>query len=106
MPNLFHPPVSSHDREVFETLVETDFLKLERIVSTGQATPDGQWYDQAQDEWVALLNGSATLRFENPDEVVQLSPGDWLMIPAHRRHRVEATAADGETVWIALHFGR
>jgi cupin 2 domain-containing protein len=105
MPNLFRPP-PSRDKELVETLVETGSLKLERIVSTGQATPTGEWFDQERDEWVALLSGSATLRFEDSDELVRLAPGDWLLIPAHRRHRVEATAADGESVWIALHFDR
>jgi cupin 2 domain-containing protein len=105
MPNLFLPP-TSRNNELFETLVETASLKLERIVSTGQATPPGEWYDQERDEWVALLSGSATLRFEDSDELVPLEPGDWLLIPARRRHRVEATAADGESVWIALHFDR
>ncbi len=104
--NLFSPLVASHDDEVFETLVESGSLKLERIVSTGQATPPGEWYDQDRDEWVALLSGSATLRIEDPAEVVQLVPGDWLLIPAHRRHRVEQTANDSESVWIALHFDR
>lgn len=106
MPNLFSPLVASRDSEVFETLVETGSLRLERIVSTGHSSPPGEWYDQDRDEWVALLSGSATLRFEDPNELVQLSPGDWLLIPARRRHRVEATATDSESIWIALHFER
>jgi len=102
--NLFTPLAASHGNEVLETLAETGSFRLERIVSTGQSTPPGEWYDQDRDEWVALLTGSATLRFQEPDEVVPLAPGDWLLIPAHRRHRVEQTALDSESIWIALHF--
>lgn len=107
MPNhLFSPLTDSQDAEVFETLLQTRSFKLERIVSTGQATPPGEWCDQERDEWVALLKGSATLRLADPDETISLAPGDWLLIPAHRRHRVEQTAADSESIWIALHFAR
>jgi cupin 2 domain-containing protein len=104
--NLFSPLAELHDSEVSETLVETRSLKLERIVSTGQATPPGEWYDQNRDEWVTLLCGSATLQFEEPAQTISLVPGDWLLIPAHRRHRVEQTAKDSASIWIALHFER
>jgi len=102
--NLFTPLAAPPGGEFFETLAETGSFMLERIVSTGQSTPPGEWYDQDLDEWVALLTGSATLRFQEPDEVVTLAPGDWLLIPAHRRHREEHTAKDSESIWIALHF--
>ncbi|MBA3313546.1 MAG: hypothetical protein M3552_03270 [Planctomycetota bacterium] len=102
----FQSPCNAGPDEVFDTLIEKEAFKLERIVSRGHTTPVGQWYDQDRDEWVALLSGSATLRFEQPDEVVTLASGDWLVIPAHRRHRVEETARDRETVWVAVHFGR
>lgn len=78
--------------------------RLERIVSFGQASPPGFWYDQHQDEWVLLLSGSAELVFESEDEPVALKPGDHLLIPAHRRHRVASTAAGTHTVWLALFF--
>ena len=107
--NLLAPLESKPGAEVFEPLLGGGAFRLERIVSTGQATPAGEWYDQPEDEFVLLLAGSATLRFEaaggeGPDEVVDLSPGDWLRIPAGRRHRVERTDPAGETVWLALHF--
>ena len=60
-------------------------------MSAGQATPPGEWYDQDTHEWVALLSGGAGLRFEDEAEPRVLSPGDYLLIPAHRRHRVEWT---------------
>lgn len=102
--NLFTPLSVRTTGEVFDPLLSGGSFRLERIVSTGQATPPGEWYDQETDEWVVLLSGSATLRFESPAEAFDLAPGDWLLIPAHRRHRVERTAEHGETVWLALHF--
>lgn len=90
--------------ERFDALVEAEGLRLERIVSRGHATPDGEWYDQEQDEWVVVLDGRAQLRFEDPDETTVLNPGDHVVIPAHRRHRVEWTDPDRSTLWLALHY--
>ena len=78
--------------------------RVERIVSTGQATPPGEWYDQDGDEWVVLLSGAAGLLFEGEAAARPLEPGDWVLIPAHARHRVEWTAADEPTVWLAVHM--
>lgn len=89
--------------ERFDVLCSGASYRLERIVSTGQSTPPGEWYDQSDDEWVVLLSGAATLRFADPAETVELTPGDWLLIPAHCRHRVEWTATDRPTIWLALH---
>ena len=89
--------------EDISTLLETGPCRLERIVSTGQATPPGQWYDQAKAEWVVLLQGSAGLLIEGESAPRRLGPGDWLLLPAHRRHRVEWTDPDRPTVWLALH---
>lgn len=100
---LTHLPDRLTD-ERFETLVQTSDCRLERIISTGHSTPPAQWYDQADDEWVLLLAGSAVLRFEQPDEEIALQPGDSLLIPAHRRHRVESTDPRQPTVWLALHY--
>jgi cupin 2 domain-containing protein len=102
--NLFTHITQASDSEVFETLLQTDALKLERVVSTGQATPPGQWYDQDRDEWVVLLSGSAGLLFDGERDIRVLKPGDYLLIPAHTRHRVEWTETVTETVWLALHY--
>ncbi len=102
--NLFEPLPDHLPKELFETLVEEDGLRLERIVSTGHVTPAGEWYDQESDEWVVLLTGSARLLFAAPEEVVTLKPGDHLKISAHRKHRVEWTNPDEPTTWLALHF--
>lgn len=90
--------------ELFETILAQPGFKLERIVSRGQATPEGKWYDQAVAEWVLLVKGSAGLRIENRSEEIILRPGDHVLLPAHCRHRVEWTAAECETVWLALHY--
>jgi cupin 2 domain-containing protein len=85
-------------------LIETDRFKLERIISAGQATPPGEWYDQDDNEWVILLSGSAGLLFEDDEEVCVMRPGDYVHITAHRRHRVEWTDANQKTIWLALHY--
>jgi cupin 2 domain-containing protein len=102
--NLFVTDVEATRGEICEALIETDHFRLERIISTGQATPAGQWYDQQRSEWVALLSGSAGLLFEGESRVQVMRPGDCVLIPARRRHRVEWTDPDQETVWLALHF--
>ena len=78
-------------------------LRIERIVSTGQSSAPDFWYDQADDEFVVLLAGAARLRFQPGDISFDLKPGDWIEIPAHKRHRVEWTQADPPTVWLAVH---
>jgi cupin 2 domain-containing protein len=98
------PPMAPEAAERMETLLARSGLRIERIVSTGQASPPGFWYDQADAEWVVLLAGEALLRFEDESAGRPLRPGDWLHIAPHRRHRVEATAANTSTVWLALHF--
>ncbi|MBI1737175.1 MAG: cupin domain-containing protein [Candidatus Rokubacteria bacterium] len=103
--NLFADLPRSRPDERIEVLLSSPTLRVERIVSTGQATPPGEWYDQDTDEWVALLAGSARLRFEDEAAPRELRPGDWIFIGAHRRHRVEATDAHAPTVWLALHLG-
>ena len=100
--SLFDVSAARADRETVEVLCERPGARIERIVSAGQATPPGQWYDQPGDEWVALLAGRASVRLEDGG-LVHLAPGDWLLIPAHLRHRVEATSADPPCVWLAVH---
>lgn len=79
-------------------------MRLLRIVSHGQATPPGEWWDQPDDEWVVLLAGGAGLLIEGEAGPRVLGPGDWLHLPAGLRHRVEWTAAGQATVWLALHM--
>ena len=102
--NLFAGLPSSVPDESFTTLLDAPGVRVERIVSHGHASPDGFWYDQPQGEWVVVLKGAARLRFED-GTAVELGPGDSVDIPAHTRHRVEWTAPDGPTVWLAVHYG-
>jgi cupin 2 domain-containing protein len=102
--NLFAAIPTEITAEIIQVLLETGNFRLERIVSNGQATPPGEWYDQDSHEWVALLTGAAGLRFEDEAEPRVLRPGDYLLIPAHRRHRVEWTDPETPTVWLALHY--
>lgn len=102
--NLFESVPSLLDAEELRTLLAAGALRLVRIVSTGQASPPGEWYDQVENEWVVLLKGAAGLRLEGEDAVRRLAPGDYLLIPARTRHRVEWTAPDEPTVWLALHY--
>jgi cupin 2 domain-containing protein len=101
--NLFAELPDATAGEVFESLAETPGARIERIVTRGQTTPQGEWYDQEWREWVCLLRGAARIRYED-DTVVHLAPGDWLDIPARRRHRVDWSAPDELTVWLAVHF--
>jgi len=100
---LQHIP-ESNDAEIFEDLVVGDTFRLERIISCGQATPEQEWYDQEQDEWVLLLTGSAAIQFENQPHSIQLEAGDYLLIPAHNRHRVLWTDKKEKSIWLALHY--
>ncbi len=100
--NLFHNIPDSLPHEVFETLLDADGVRIERIVSEGHASPADFWYDQDQNEWVVLLQGSARLR--TADEVIELRRGDSHFIPAHTKHRVEWTTPDEPTIWLAVHF--
>lgn len=90
--------------ERVETLHRRPDFRIERIVSTGQATPEGQWYDQEDDEWVLVVAGAARVLVEGEAREHQLAEGDWLLLPAHCRHRVTWTASDPPTVWLAIHL--
>jgi cupin 2 domain-containing protein len=102
--NLFDGVPLSAEEEIFTQLVTVPGLRIERIVSTGQASPEGSWFDQEWNEWVIVLAGQAELVFEDETEALRLAPGDHLLIPAHRRHRVLWTDPMQPTVWLAVHF--
>jgi len=102
--NLFADLPAKADEEVLDDLLKRPGVRIERIVSTGQASPPGFWYDQDWDEWVVVLAGSAGLAIEGHAEIT-LGPGDTVNLPAHTRHRVAWTDADEPTVWLAVHIG-
>jgi cupin 2 domain-containing protein len=103
--NIFERILSATGDEDFTELLAVEGLRIERIVSTGQASPPGFWYDQAWSEWVLVLSGSAGLLLEDEPTPRELKKGDYLLIPADRRHRVEWTDAAELTIWLAVHFG-
>ena len=102
--SLLSELLASLPEEGFDTLLSRPGLRIERIVSTGHASPPGFWYDQPQDEWVCVVSGAASLLFEGEDQPRQMRAGDWIEIPAHVRHRVQWTDAAQPTVWLAVHI--
>jgi cupin 2 domain-containing protein len=101
--NLFESIPDQLSEELIQTLLSTQNLRIERIVSRGQASPEGFWHDQIMDEWVLLIAGAAQLRFEG-EVPINLVPGSFLNIPAHKRHRVEWTDQTRPTIWLAVHY--
>jgi len=102
--NLFADFPHNLPEELVEVLAENKQVRIERIVSTGHASPEGFWYDQKEHEWVAVLKGEAKLVFDGDDEPIHMKPGDYVNIPAHRKHRVEWTSPDEPTVWLAVFY--
>lgn len=102
MLNLYDNLPASIPKELIEVITANQHVRIERIVSHGHTSPDGFWYDQDQHEWVIVLQGAARLRFE--DRIVELKPGDFVNIPAHRKHRVDWTTRDEPTIWLAVFY--
>jgi cupin 2 domain-containing protein len=106
--NLFEGIAADLPDEVFDTIIQRENIRIERIVSQGHTSPDPDksetgWYDQDRHEWVLLIEGSATIEFEE-DGCVELNRGDYLNIPAHRKHRVVRTCETHHTIWLAVHY--
>ncbi|MCB1546133.1 MAG: cupin domain-containing protein [Rhodoblastus sp.] len=103
--NLLSDLSKSFREEQFDTLLARPGVRIERIVSTGQASPEGFWYDQAETEWVCVIAGAAALLIEGEAQPHMLKAGDWLEIAPHVRHRVEWTETSQPTIWLAMHIG-
>ena len=101
--NLFADLPSDLPEEIVQSLLDAPGLRIERIISRGHASPAGFWYDQPTHEWVLLVSGAARLRFEG-EEPIDMTPGAFIPIPAHQRHRVEWTDANQPTIWLAVHY--
>lgn len=101
--NLFANISANLHQELIETILSKPNVRIERIVSQGQSSPEGFWYNQDQSEFVVLIQGAARLRFD--DGEVEMKPGSFIDIPAHKRHRVEWTSPDEQTIWLAVHYG-
>lgn len=102
--NLFAEIPTQLAQEEITTLIASPGLRIERIVSCGHASPPDFWYDQPQDEWVIVLAGGAELAFAD-GATMRMTAGDYVHIPAHRRHRVARTDPTQATVWLAVHYG-
>ena len=90
--------------ELFESIYQNSSIHIERIISKGHNTANGQWYDQAWDEWILLIQGQATLVFQHNPQPFHMKTGDYLLIPSHTLHRVEWTPPDIITIWLAIHL--
>ncbi|MBB1125130.1 cupin domain-containing protein [Thiospirillum jenense] len=100
--NVFANLPSVLPDEIFQTLVHTQHVKIERIMSYGHGSEAGFWYDQDQAEWVLVLQGQAQLEFE--DKVITLAAGDYLNIAAHIKHRIKWTTPSEPTLWLAIFY--
>ena len=101
--NLFANLPTSLPDELFTTLLQAPGVRIERIVSRGHQSSDGFWYDQPTNEWVLVLPGAARIEFE--DGMVEMCPGNFIDIPARRKHRVAWTTPDEPAIWLAVHYG-
>lgn len=104
--NFFENIPDNSEEEIFTEIFKHRNIKVERIVSTGQATPQGDDYNQDWDEWVLLLEGRATLSFTDENRIFELTKGSHLFIPAGTRHRVEHTSSKPPAIWLALHINQ
>lgn len=102
--NLFSNLPNQLPEELVDTLVINDRVRIERIVSTGQVSPKGFWYDQDEAEWVVVLRGEAKLLFAGEAHPRHLKPGDHVHILPHQKHRVEGTSNEEPTVWLAVFY--
>jgi len=101
--NIFENIPEQLKQECFDTLVQSEHVTIERIVSEGHASPESGWYEQKRNEWVIVLQGAATIVFENGNQT-RLQTGDHLNIPALCKHRVIWTDPDQKTIWLAVHY--
>jgi cupin 2 domain-containing protein len=101
--NIYKQIPDDLSEETYELLVHNENVKIERIISMGHTSPDTGWYDQEQNEWVLLLKGRASISFEN-EAVVNLEEGDYINLPARKKHRVVSTSPITETIWLAIFY--
>ena len=103
MNNIFDAIPENIETELLEPLIKSNGVRIERIISKGHKSPAAGWYDQDNNEWVMVLKGEAILLFEDETSVT-LKAGDFINIEAHKKHKVERTAPDIETIWLAVHY--
>jgi len=101
--NIFEHIPKDLQEEIFEDIVKTDKLQIQRIISKGDSTLDSKWYNQTDNEWVIILQGEAILSFKESKDI-KLKTGDYINIQAHIVHKVLWTTPDTETIWLAIHY--
>lgn len=101
--NIFELPGELPRQEITNLLLENESVRIEQIISAGQMSPDGFWYDQSEQEWVLLLQGTARLEFADGN-IKQLEVGEHLLIPAHVRHRVAYTSKQPPCIWLCVFY--
>lgn len=104
MKSLLQDLPSDLSHEFMEVLAESEHVRIERIVSHGHCSPEGHWYDQPSAEWVTVVKGAARLLFEGDPSPIEMRAGDYLLIPARKRHQVQWTTSLEPTVWLAIFF--
>lgn len=101
--NIFSAVPVDLEKEVFDVLVSSDAVTIERIISKGHRSPENGWYDQEKNEWVLVLRGGAELTF--PDQTtVRLKEGDFINLSSHQKHKVSWTDPNKETFWLTVHY--
>ena len=103
MNNIFDAIPKNLDAEIFEQLIESEDVRIERIISKGQTSPKSGWYDQDKNEWLMVLQGAAILSFED-ESSIKLKAGDFINVAAHKKHKVAWTEPEIETIWLAVHY--
>lgn len=101
--NIFEQIPDEIKGELFEDIISTKNVKIERIVSDGHTSPKEGWYESEQNEWVIVLQGEAILSFENK-ESVKLKVGSYHNITASTKHKVSYTSQLEKTIWLAIHY--
>lgn len=103
--NIFDALPADISNEIFEDIVRTSNVRIERIISKGHSSPEVGWYDQSENEWVVVLEGSGSILFDDGRQVI-LNKGDYLNIPAHSKHKVLGTDKEVVTIWLAVFYGQ
>jgi cupin 2 domain-containing protein len=101
--NIFESIPRNIDAELFEDILKSPNVKIERIISKGQSSPEAGWYDQEENEWVIVIEGKAVLEFEKGGSIT-LNKGNYLNIPAHSKHKVSWTDPNQATIWLAIFY--
>ena len=101
--NIFDKIPDNIDKEIFNDIVKTKKLRIERIISKGQTSPDSGWYDQDENEWVMVIEGCGVIAFFDGSKI-KLNKGDYVNIPKHTKHKVIWTDTNNITLWLAIFY--